>query len=68
LVIAATVPFTYPATSQITVIDPTAGTVIWQSPSVLGTVPINSLSFHDYNANGQLEMAFGTSQAMYVTR
>jgi hypothetical protein len=59
---------TYAPASKITVIDPTTGTTIWQSPFVSGSVPINSLSFHDFDGSGQLQMAFGTSEAMYVTR
>lgn len=59
---------TYAPATQITVIDPSTGTTIWQSPFVAGSVPINSLSFHDYSGSGQLQMAFGTSAAMYLTR
>jgi len=59
---------TYAPATQITVIDPATGTKIWHSPFVSGSVPINSLSFHDYSGSGQLQMAFGTSEAMYLTR
>jgi hypothetical protein len=58
----------YAQAAEITVIDPSTGTTIWQSPYVSGSVPINSLSFHDFNGSGQLQMAFGTTQGMYVTR
>jgi len=58
----------YAPASKITVIDPTTGTTIWQSPFVSGSVPMNSLSFHDFNGSGQLQMAFGTTEGMYLTR
>jgi hypothetical protein len=58
----------YNHASRIAVIDPTAGTMIWQSPYVIGSVPAHSVSFYDWNGDGQLEMAFGTDDAMYVTR
>jgi hypothetical protein len=58
----------YSQASKITVVDPTTGTLIWGSPFVSGSVPIHSLSFHDWSGSGQLQMAFGTSAGMYVTR
>jgi hypothetical protein len=54
--------------SKINIVDSTTGTMIWQSPYLSGTVPINSLSFHDFSGSGQLQMAFGTSMQMYLTR
>jgi hypothetical protein len=58
----------YSQASTINIVDPTTGTTIWQSPYVSGNVPINSLSFHDFTGSGQLQMAFGTSAGMYLTR
>jgi hypothetical protein len=60
-------PF-YSTASQISIVDPAAGTMIWQSPYVSGSVPINSLSFHDFTGSGQLQVAFGTTEGMYLTR
>jgi hypothetical protein len=54
--------------SKINIVDSTTGTMIWQSPYLSGAVPINSLSFHDFSGSGQLQMAFGTSMQMYLTR
>jgi hypothetical protein len=69
LVVAVSNPsLVYSQTSRITVVDPTTGTLIWESPYVSGSVPIHSLSFHDWKGGGQLQMAFGTSAGMYVTR
>ena len=58
----------YSQASRIAVVDPTSGTIIWQSPFVSGSVPGHSVSFYDWNHDGQLEMCFGTSAGMYVTR
>jgi PKD domain/FG-GAP-like repeat len=58
----------YSTASKINIVDPTTGTTIWQSPYVSGSVPINSLSFHDFSRSGQLQMAFGTTENMYLTR
>jgi hypothetical protein len=58
----------YSLASTINIVDATTGTTIWQSPYVSGSVPINSLSFHDFTGSGQLQMAFGTSAGMYLTR
>jgi REJ domain len=69
LVVAVSNPsLIYSQASKITVVDPTTGTLIWESPFVSGSVPIHSLSFHDWIGSGQLQMAFGTSAGMYVTR
>ena len=58
----------YTQASRISVIDPTSGTIIWQSPFISGSVPGHSVSFYDWNHDGQLEMCFGTSAGMYITR
>jgi hypothetical protein len=53
---------------QAQVIDPLTGTLIWSSPAMSGTFTRNSLSFRDVNADGHLEMVFGTSYGMFVTQ
>jgi hypothetical protein len=53
---------------QAQVIDPLTGTLIWTSPAMLGTFTRNSLSFKDVNADGHLEMVFGTAWGMFVTQ
>jgi hypothetical protein len=58
----------YSQASRIAVVDPTSGTIIWQSPFIAGSVPGHSVSFYDWNQDGQLELCFGTSAGMYVTR
>jgi hypothetical protein len=58
----------YEQAAKIAVVDPATGTMIWESPFVSGSVPNHSLSFHDWIGSGQLQMAFGTSAGMYVTR
>jgi hypothetical protein len=58
----------YSQASRIAVVDPTSGTIIWQSPFIAGSVAGHSVSFYDWNHDGQLEMCFGTSAGMYVTR
>jgi outer membrane protein assembly factor BamB len=69
LVVAVANPsLVYSQASKIAVVDPTTGTLIWETPFVSGSVPIHSLSFHDWIGSGQLQMAFGTSAGMYVTR
>jgi FG-GAP-like repeat len=54
--------------SLLNVIDPSSGTVIWASPPLLGDIAHNSLGFYDLNADGQLEMTFGTAFGMYMTQ
>jgi hypothetical protein len=69
LVISISNPsLTYSQASRIAVVDPISGTIIWQSPFMSGSVPAHSVSFFDWNHDGQLEMCFGTSAGMYVTR
>jgi hypothetical protein len=58
----------YMQASRIAIVDPTSGTSIWQSPFISGSVPAHSVSFYDWNHDGELEMCFGTSAGMYVTR
>jgi len=58
----------YSQGAGIAVVDPTSGTIIWQSPFVSGSVAGHSVSFYDWNQDGQLEMCFGTSAGMYATR
>jgi hypothetical protein len=58
----------YSQASRITVVDPTSGAPIWRSPFISGSVSGHSVSFYDWNHDGQLEMCFGTSGGMYVTR
>lgn len=53
---------------QIKVVDPVTGTLIWASPGLQGTPFRNSLSFQDVNGDGKLEMIFGTSIGMFITR
>ncbi len=54
--------------SDLAIIDPASGVSIWTSPHLQGSIPINSLSFVDTDADGRLEMAFGTTSMMYLTR
>ncbi len=63
---SSTYPNTQPA--LLNVIDPSSGTVIWASPALLGDVAHNSVAFYDLNADGQLEMTFGTAYGMYMTQ
>jgi hypothetical protein len=54
--------------SQVQIIDPSSGTLIWQSPALLGEVAKNSLEFLDLSATGQLQMSLGTTWGMYLTQ
>jgi len=54
--------------SQLIVLDPSSGAQIWASPSLVGTVPVKSLAFYDLQGTGQLQIAFGTTVGMFVTR
>jgi hypothetical protein len=56
------------APSLLQIVDPSTGTLIWQSPPLLGPVSKNSLEFLDVNGNGQLEMSLGTTWGMYLTQ
>ena len=56
------------APSLLQIVDPSTGTLIWQSPPLLGAVSKNGLAFLDVNADGQLEMSLGTAWGMYLTR
>jgi hypothetical protein len=47
-------------------IDPTTGALVWRSPDLWGTVPLNSLSYLGTAAAPAI--AFGTGSSMYVTR
>jgi hypothetical protein len=57
-----------PASAQLSIVDPASGALIWASTPIPGTVGVNALSFHDVNSDGRLEMIFGTSYGMFVTR
>jgi FG-GAP repeat len=54
--------------SLLQIVDPSTGTLIWQSPPLLGAVSKNSVEFLDVNGDGQLEMSLGTAWGMYLTR
>jgi len=54
--------------SSLWVIDPVAGTLVWKSPSFMGDVAINSVTFPDLNADGVPEIVMGTNSGMYVTQ
>ena len=56
------------APSLLQIVDPSTGTLIWQSPPLLGPVSKNSLEFLDVNGDGQLEMSLGTAWGMYLTQ
>jgi PKD domain/FG-GAP-like repeat/FG-GAP repeat len=56
------------APSLLQIVDPGTGTLIWQSPPLLGPVSKNSLEFLDVNGTGQLEMSLGTAWGMYLTQ
>lgn len=56
------------ATSTLRAIDARTGAEVWRSPAVLGAVSPRSLWLADANGDGELELAFGTSAGMYVTR
>src|SRR2546429_4584246 len=55
-------------TSVLQILDPSTGTLIWTSPPLIGGVSANSLAFYDLNADGMLEMTFGTDMGMYLTQ
>lgn len=54
--------------SQLMILDPFSGVLVWASPYLKGAVPPNSLSFCDPGGDGILKIAFGTAMGMYVTR
>ncbi len=54
--------------SQLQVIDPSSGTLIWSSPPLLNNVPLHSLQFYDRQNTGVLQIAFGTGYGMYLTQ
>ena len=56
------------APSLLQIVDPSTGTLIWQSPPLLGAVSRNSLEFLDVNGDGKLEMSLGTAWGMYLTQ
>lgn len=68
VVTGATNSYSTGTPSTLEVIDPTTGTLIWQSPALLGDVVAHSLAFYDLNGNGTLQLAFGTTSAMYLTQ
>ncbi len=58
----------YSQPPHLAALDPESGAVVWQTPGIYGTVPINSLSYLDFDGDGEREIAFGTSNSMYLTR
>ncbi len=57
------------SSSWLSVIDPGTGQEIISSPEIIGSVPINSLHYSNTDGNSSTyEMAFGTSDGMYLTR
>ena len=68
--ILVSIPAGYPQTTAATIVavDPKTGSQIWESPPLHGDVPINSLNFYDLKGDGQQEIAFGTTEGMYVTQ
>jgi hypothetical protein len=49
-------------------IDPRTGALVWRSPALNRTASRNSLHYVDTNADGEPEIAFGSSLGFYVTR
>lgn len=49
-------------------VDAAGGHEIWRSPPLVGTVQRNSLHAADTYGGAALELVFGTSRAMYLTR
>lgn len=47
-------------------IDPYTGIEVWQSPNLLGSIPINSLNYADVNDDLNLELIFTTQKAINV--
>jgi hypothetical protein len=66
--VQTSVYYYYPVASQLQVIDPASGAAVWASPSLLGLLSKNALSFKDTNGDGQLEMVFGSGYGMFITR
>jgi len=60
--------YPYASSPQLTIIDPLSGAQIWTSPTLLGILGKNALSFKDTNGDGELEMVFGSAYGMFVTR
>ncbi len=58
----------YSQPPHLAALDPESGAVVWQTPTIHGTVPINSLSYLDFDGDGEREIAFGTRNSMYLTR
>jgi hypothetical protein len=72
LVVATTattgISYPYAISSELMIIDPLSGAQIWTTPALLGGLGKNALSFKDTNGDGQLEMVFGSTAGMFVTR
>ena len=60
--------YPYTISPQLMIVDPSSGAQIWTSPTLLGILGKNALSFKDTNGDGQLEMVFGSAFGMFVTR
>ena len=54
--------------NEIWAIDPVSGVDVWRSPMVVGLLSLNSLHYVDVDADGDKEISFGTTHAMYLTR
>jgi hypothetical protein len=72
LVVATTattgISYPYAISPELMIIDPLSGSQIWTTPALLGGLGKNALSFKDTNGDGQLEMVFGSTAGMFVTR
>jgi hypothetical protein len=60
--------YSTPVPPRIMALDPKTGALVWQSPSLLGTTPLNSLETLDLNKDGKRRISFGTSKGVCVTR
>jgi hypothetical protein len=60
--------YSTPTPPRIVALDPNTGALVWQSPALLGTTPLNSLETIDLNKDGKRRISFGTSKGMCVTR
>jgi hypothetical protein len=53
---------------QIVVVDAASGEEVWESPTLLGTIPRDGVHFVDVAGDGALRIGVATSLGMYLTR